>query len=52
MLEPPKFTRMAKLLVLKKLVLLCKLKLTWHTPQGDDKPFDLHDASFILKSLT
>ena len=33
-------------------VLLCKLQLTWHTPPGDDKRFDLHDASFILKSLT
>ena len=53
MLELPKFSRMAELLVLKRsCVFLCKLQLTWHTPPGDDKHFDLHDASFILKSLT
>ena len=51
-LEPPKFTRSAKLIVLKRLCFAMQYKLTWHTPRGDNKRFDLHEARFILKSLT
>ena len=45
MLEPPKFTRMEKLLVLKKLCFVMQIAL-------HNKRVDLHDESFILKSLT